>query len=183
MYRRTSMRRQARHDEVAGARIWVMSRSLPTLGRRGEGWVVLQIVLIGAVFLSAFAGRSWSGTFRVVAYALGGTVLVLGLWMLVAGAARLGKALTPLPAPRQETDVVSTGVYRLVRHPIYGGGLLIALGWTIVFATWPGAVLTAVLAVFFDLKSRREEVWLVERLRGYDAYRRATPRRLLPFIY
>jgi len=160
-----------------------MSRSLPPLGKRGEGWVVLQIVLIAAVFLSAFAGHSWSGTLLVVAFAAGGGLLATGLGMLVAGAATLGKALTPLPAPKREDDVVSTGVYRLVRHPMYGGGLLIALGWTIVFATWLGLAITVVLAVFLDLKSRREELWLVEQLRGYEAYRRATPHRLLPFVY
>jgi protein-S-isoprenylcysteine O-methyltransferase Ste14 len=110
-------------------------------------------------------------------------LLAFGLWMLVAGAVGLGKALTPLPAPKREDDVITTGVYRLVRHPMYGGGLLIALGWTILFASWLSLVFTVVLALFLDLKSRREELWLVEQLRGYEAYRRATPHRLVPFIY
>jgi protein-S-isoprenylcysteine O-methyltransferase Ste14 len=161
----------------------VHDRSLPALGKRGEGWVLLQVVLIAAVFPSALSGHGWSGLARVIAYACGGTLLALGLGMLIAGAAQLGKALTPLPAPKREGDVVSSGVYRLVRHPMYGGGLLIALGWTIIFATVLGLVLTIVLAVFLDLKSRREEQWLVEQLRGYEDYRRATPHRLLPFIY
>jgi protein-S-isoprenylcysteine O-methyltransferase Ste14 len=161
-----------------------MQRSLPTLGRRGEGWVVIQVALIAAVLLSAFAGHGWSnGTLRIVAYLVGGTLLALGLSMLAAGAARLGRALTALPAPKQHDDVISTGVYRLVRHPMYGGGLLFTLGWTVVFATVPGLVFTIVLALFLDLKSRREELWLVEQLPGYEAYRRATPRRFLPFIY
>lgn len=158
-------------------------RSLPALGKRGEGWVLLQGVLIAAVLLSALSGHRWSGTAQVVAYACGGILLALGLWMLIAGGAKLGKALTPLPAPKREGDVVSSGVYRLVRHPMYGGGLLIALGWTILFATVLGLVFTIVLTVFLDLKSRREELWLVDKLRGYEAYRRATTHRLVPFIY
>jgi protein-S-isoprenylcysteine O-methyltransferase Ste14 len=158
-------------------------RPLPTLGRRGEGWVLIQLALIAAVFLSAFAGRGWSGAAGIVAYAASGALLALGSWMAIAGAATLGKALTPFPAPKGQDAVVSTGVYRLVRHPIYGGGLLVSLGWTILFATVPGLVLTIVLAVFLDLKSRREEEWLIERLRGYEAYRRATPHRLVPFLY
>jgi protein-S-isoprenylcysteine O-methyltransferase Ste14 len=40
-----------------------------------------------------------------------------------------------------------------------------------------------VLAVFLDLKARREEAWLGERLDGYEAYRERTPRKLVPFIY
>ncbi len=39
------------------------------------------------------------------------------------------------------------------------------------------------LAVFLDAKSRREELWLVERVPGYEDYRRRTKRRLLPFVY
>ena len=145
--------------------------------------MVIQVLLIAAVFLSALAGHGWSGARQVVADAVGGVLLAFGLWMLVAGAVELGKALTPLPAPRREDDAITTGVYRLVRHPMYGGGLLIALGWTILFASWLSLVFTVVLALFLDLKSRREELWLVEQLRGYEAYRRATPRRLVPFIY
>jgi protein-S-isoprenylcysteine O-methyltransferase Ste14 len=79
--------------------------------------------------------------------------------------------------------VVRSGVYRLVRHPMYGGGLLFALGWTILFATLPGLLCTAVLAVFLDRKSRREERWLLETIRGYADYRRSTPRRLIPFVW
>jgi protein-S-isoprenylcysteine O-methyltransferase Ste14 len=160
-----------------------MPRSLPALGKRGEGWVVIQVALIAAVLLAAFAGHGWSGAVRIVALACGGALLALGLSMLIAGSAKLGGALTPLPAPKREGDVVSSGVYRLVRHPMYGGGLLIALGWTVIFASALGLALTVVLAVFLDLKSRREELWLAEQLRGYDDYRRATPHRLLPFIY
>ena len=66
---------------------------------------------------------------------------------------------------------------------MYGGGILIALGWSIVFATVTGLGLTIVLAVFLDLKARLEEAWLRERLDGYEAYRGRTPRKLLPFIY
>jgi protein-S-isoprenylcysteine O-methyltransferase Ste14 len=36
--------------------------------------------------------------------------------------------------------------------------------------------------LFFDLKSRREEIWLTEEIAGYDTYRRRT-RRLIPFVY
>ena len=41
---------------------------------------------------------------------------------------------------------------------------------------------TVVLALFFDLKSRREEAWLAAQFDGYEAYRRRTA-RLLPWVY
>ena len=65
----------------------------------------------------------------------------------------------------------------------YGGGILMALGWSIVFATVAGLVLTVALAVFADLNARREEVWLTESFDEYAAYREKTPRRLIPFVF
>ena len=155
---------------------------LPALGARGGGWVAGQILLVAAVFLSALAGRSWSGSYAVVAYLVGGMLLGLGLLLLVGAALQLGTSLTPFPAPRAD-EITTTGAFALVRHPMYGGGILIALGWTTIFASPIGLALTLVLAVFLELKSRREEVWLRERYEDYEAYCRQTPHKLIPLIY
>lgn len=156
---------------------------LPTLGRRGEGWVAGQVLLIVAVFLSALVGRGWGSGYAVAADAVGATLLALGLLLLVSAGLQLGASLTPFPAPRAGQKLTTTGPYALARHPMYGGGILIALGWTIIFASIIGLGLTLALALFLDLKARREEVWLSERLDDYEAYRKRTPRKLLPFIY
>ncbi len=159
------------------------TRHLPELGARGQGWVAIQAVLIAAIVLSALVGLGWSKTLAPVAYAVGGVLLGLGVLLLVAGTLRLGPALTPLPAPREGQELTTTGIYGLVRHPIYGGGILFALGWSIVFGSVVGFVLTAVLVVFVELKSRREEQWLAERHPDYADYRLQTRRRFIPFVY
>lgn len=159
------------------------SQRLPALGRRGEGWVAGQGLLLAGVFLSALLGRGWAGGYGSAALAIGGVLFVVGLLLLAWAGLRLGSSLTPFPAPRADQIVKTTGPYAHVRHPMYGGVILVALGWSMIFATLAGLALTAALAVFFDLKARREEAWLSERLDGYDDYRRQTPRKLLPFIY
>ena len=156
---------------------------LPALGRRGGGWVVIQVILIVGVLLSALVGRGWSGTYSFAAYAVGGIVIALGLLLLCLAALQLRTALTPFPAPRAGQELTTTGTFALARHPMYGGGILMALGWSIVFATVAGLVLTVALAVFADLKARREEVWLTESFDEYEAYREETPRRLIPFVF
>ena len=156
---------------------------IPELGARGGGWVAAQVVLIAAIAASALVGLGWPDGWDVVAYAVGGVLIALGLTLLVAGAARLGKALTPFPAPRQAGRLAAHGLYRYARHPMYGGGILIAAGWSIVFGTILGGVLTIVLVLVLELKSRREEAWLVEHYPGYADYRRSTGRRFLPFVY
>jgi protein-S-isoprenylcysteine O-methyltransferase Ste14 len=158
-------------------------RGLPTLGRRGGGWVAVQVALIVAILLSALTGRGWPNMLEPLAYALGGVALVGGATLLLAGGFRLGNALTPFPAPRESGDLRTTGVYGLVRHPMYGGGLLIGLGWAIVFATPTGLGLTVLLAAFADLKARREEVWLEQTHPEYSDYRRRTPHRFIPLVW
>jgi protein-S-isoprenylcysteine O-methyltransferase Ste14 len=58
-----------------------------------------------------------------------------------------------------------------------------ALGWSIIFATVLGLALTILLAVFADLRSRREELWLEQQYAGYGDYKRHTKHRLIPFIW
>ena len=60
--------------------------------------------------------------------------------------------------------------------------ILAAAGWGLLRASPLTLVGALVLAVFFDLKSRREEIWLAEKYPEYPDYRTRT-RRLLPWIY
>ena len=111
-------------------------------------------------------------------------LLVVGLAFLVLAFARLtlARAMTVFPRPREHAALAERGVYRLVRHPIYGGLIVMALGASLVES--PLALIpAALLAVVVDLKSRLEEEWLVDRQPGYAAYRDRTPRRFVPGIY
>jgi protein-S-isoprenylcysteine O-methyltransferase Ste14 len=155
--------------------------SPPTLGRRGEGWVVLQSIVIVAMVGCAVAGPRWppgaEPALRVVGFALE----TAGAGMLALSRITLGRSFTPLPRPRDLSTLRSTGIYAHARHPIYGGILVLGLGLS--FHRSPLVLLpTAILAVVFWLKSIREEAWLVERYPEYHAYRRATPFRFVPWI-
>ncbi len=155
---------------------------LPDLGRRGEGWFLLQVVLFGAIAVSGAAGPAWGGWQAAVGTAAGVILIGCGGVLSLRGLLDLRENLTPFPKPLDNAQLVETGAYRLVRHPIYGGLILAALGWGLLRAS-PLTLLGAVaLAGFFDLKSRREEIWLSESYADYPAYRSRT-RRLLPWIY
>ena len=155
---------------------------LPSLGRRGEGWVAIQGVLLVLVAAAGWSlGPDWSGPARSAALLLGLVLVAGGLVLAVRGLLDLGTALTPLPHPRDGAALVETGVYGLVRHPIYGGLILGSIGWALIQASLAALALSAVLAGFFSLKSRREEAWLESRYPGYADYRTRT-RRFIPWI-
>ena len=157
--------------------------SLPSLGRRGEGWVLIQGVLLVAIFFAGLTEAPFSDFSWIALTVLGMLLMLVGGSFAILGVRSLGKALTALPHPRDGGELVSSGVYRLVRHPIYGGLVIGALGYGLAMQALVTAVAgSLVLLVFFTLKSAREEVWLEQRYPGYPAYRAKT-RRMLPFIY
>ncbi|MGH3105461.1 MAG: methyltransferase family protein [Gaiellaceae bacterium] len=152
--------------------------NVPRLGRRGEGWVALQFVVLGVVLVAGFLPPGWPAAVR----ATGVLVALAGAGFFAWSFRTLGPSMTPLPRPRAEAALVDRGPYRLVRHPIYGAGLIFAAGYAL--ATSPAALVPAALLVFvFALKSRLEEAWLEERYSGYADYRRRTPRRFVPWLF
>jgi len=156
---------------------------LPSFGHRGEGWVAVQAVLLALVAGSGWLGPVAHGEVRLAAFMAGALLVLVGAAFVILGSRSLndGDAFTPLPYPRDRARLVETGVYSLVRHPIYTGLVLGSFGWGFVTAS-PAAVVAGLgLLAFFELKSRREEIWLERRFPGYAAYRRRTP-RLIPWI-
>ena len=154
-------------------------------GARGEWLVVTQVLLMGLVFLGprTLAGwPAWPFPFPQAGAPLGIVLMIGGAILFLAGLRQLGHALTPLPYPRSRAELIQTGPYALVRHPIYSGGLVLALGWALCVHAWLTLGYVIILAVFLDSKSRREERWLVEKFPAYAAYRQRV-RKLIPFVY
>ena len=155
---------------------------LPDLGPRGEGWVVLQVALLGLLALCGLAGPAWGDPLLAIGRGIGTVLIVIGAIVAVLGVLGLRESLTPMPRPVTGGRLVDTGVYGFVRHPIYAGIIGAGFGWALLTASPAALLVAAGLAAFFDLKSRREEGWLQAVYPGYDDYRRRV-RKLIPFIY
>ena len=149
---------------------------LPSLGRRGEGWVALQFGLLALTGLAGLVGPAWDLGIRPLEIAAGAVLMAAGLTLAGLGIRDLRQALTPLPYPRDDSELVQTGVYRRVRHPIYGGLIVGSLGWGLATASFAAIAMVVVLFGFFELKSRREEAWLETRYPDYPDYRARTGR-------
>lgn len=153
--------------------------------RRGEWYVIVQgilliLVLVGPKSLPGLP--RWSGGATLGVTLLGLALTGAGGLLLTTALLRLGANLSALPHPVPGASLVAAGPYRLVRHPIYAGIILAALGWGVLNRSTLGVLYALALFIFFDLKSRREEFWLRQTLPDYDAYR-ARVRKLIPFIY
>lgn len=155
---------------------------LPALGPRGEGWVALQVALLALLAAAGVWGPGWPPGAAPWRQLLGWPVGLLGLLLAGAAGLGLGRQLTPLPRPVEGGALRDQGAYRLCRHPMYGGVLLLVLAWALL--TSPLALLPAAAAApFLAAKLSREEAWLLERYPGYADYRRRVRRRMIPFVW
>ena len=144
-------------------------------GQRGTRRFPLAIA---STATSAGAGVYWPGSVESFVAVLGLLIAVVGALLGVCGVLSLGRSFTPLPRPRARTRLRQGGIFRLVRHPVYGGAILIGLGWSLADAPL-GLVPTALLAVLIDRKAQRAETWLIERFPDYALYRAHTPHRFV----
>lgn len=145
--------------------------------RRVVGWLFVsgQIVLLVALVL--LPGREdWPTPSWV--WMVGQVVVITGFAMIVVASLLLGTGLTPTPVPNGRGQLVTGGLYRYVRHPIYTGVLLIVVGLTLRSGSFATLTVAVVTVVFFDQKARWEEGQLRERYEGYDDYAARTPRFL-----
>lgn len=150
------------------------------MGGRGEGYVVVQVLLLIAVI---FAPRLESINPSHNALRLVGVIFLLfGLLVAFLAIMSLGQNLTPLPHPKDKAQLVTSGVYAYVRHPIYSSILLLALGWAAWNASLFTLLATLILAIFFDLKARREERFLQQKFAAYQDYKMRV-KKFIPYLY
>ncbi len=147
-------------------------------GPRGEAWVIAQFLLLLTMAVLPPTGPALPVGLHFLAWPIG----LSGLILMGVGAVALGSSLTVLPRPKPDGRFVAQGIYRVVRHPIYDGVILLALGWAVWRTSLLHLALTAILALFFQAKARREEEWLIERFPEYADYRRRV-RAFIPWIY
>ena len=148
--------------------------------QRGGLWVVGQGVLLCAVIAG---GILWRSQWQSFAFTFcGAGLLLLAAGCGIAGTISLGPNLTPFPKPSASSTLVRTGIYGLIRHPLYTAVFCGSVGWALVWQSWPALLAALALAPLFDAKARREERWLRQKFPEYAGYERQVW-RFVPWIY
>jgi protein-S-isoprenylcysteine O-methyltransferase Ste14 len=154
-------------------------------GQSGEWYVVFQFVLFALIFFAPLLTPDlikWTDPWDSIGLVLGAGLSLIGGLMALAGVLSLGRNLTAVPYPKEDAVLVESGAFRFVRHPIYCGIIFGALGWGFLNNSLLTLLFALVLFIFFDVKSRREEVWLSNKYSNYAAYQLRV-RKLIPLIY
>ena len=155
-------------------------------GEKGEYWVVGQIILsVAFVLLPIYPAIATDDLLPIWKYAnwgITGTFGLIAMLFLLSGSRELGENLTPLPHPKHDGELITGGVYALVRHPIYSGVIFLAIAYSFWRLSLSHAIGAIVLLLFFDIKARKEESWLITKFPNYEQYR-SQVKKLIPWIY
>ena len=138
-------------------------------------YVAIQFLLIALILLSPRMEQPYgdfSGPISVVGLGL----IAIGSGTLLVSFLKLGRSLTASPIPREGGELVTTGMYSRVRHPIYFGLLTMSFGVMLDAGFWPQIIVFALLYVLLSIKADFEEGLLMKKYPGYKQYAAKTPR-------
>lgn len=137
-------------------------------------WVVVQLILLAGLLLApAFGLLPYLASLRPLGLLI--SVIGLGISGVATWQLRAGSSLTPMPSPRAGATLLTSGLYRHVRHPVYSGLLVWAFGIAIAATSLLHFVLFALLWIFFTAKAAHEERMLYQKFGNYAEYAARTP--------
>jgi protein-S-isoprenylcysteine O-methyltransferase Ste14 len=149
-------------------------------------WIFLPFLALGFIlaWLPAYTDRRdiWTIDGDTVRY-LGLALFVIGCVLRLAPVFVLGRRFSGLVAIQEGHELVTGGLYSLIRHPSYLGLLLGLFGWALVFRSAIGVLVSLLLLPPLIARMNSEEALLESEFGAQCAdYRRRTW-RLLPFLY
>lgn len=171
-----SLHREGSEIKVVESRKGPLERALLILASAG---LVLPLVWVATPLL-AFGNYP----LRPIPFIAGIICLALGLCFLYRSHADLGANWSITLEVREAHQLVTTGIYRYVRHPMYLALLLYSLGQALVLPNWlAGPSYLVALALLFAFRIRPEERMMLEKFgKDYAAYMART-KRLVPRLW
>ena len=152
-----------------------------------QGDQKLVVAMSGLMFVAGFvvAGLdyrfSWSR--MPMAVTVASSVLFLLAYVLYAEVLRENAYLSRTVKVEEGQTVISTGLYGIVRHPMYAATILLFIMMTLVLGSWYAAIIFLAYPVLIVIRLSGEEKLLLKELPGYGQYREKVKYRIIPFIW
>ena len=104
-------------------------------------------------------------------YFLGILIIIIALILMLVSIKDLGRNLSPLPRPINNSNLVTTGIYRFTRHPMYYSLIFISIGVFIIRLSIYYLFLTISLAFIIILNIDLEDKYLMNKFKNYLLYK------------
>lgn len=141
-------------------------------------FVGVQFLLL-AIFFTPFFKIS----FQILIFLRypGAVISIMGFLIIIIAIIQLNKNLTPFPTPIDKGNLIKTGLYKYIRHPIYTGIFLATIGLGFFNNSLWQICIAVTLLILFYFKSSYEESLLIEKYEEYKKYKETT-NRFFPFL-
>lgn len=150
--------------------------------------VLLAVVMVLCIAMFVVAGldavRFRTSNMPLWLEALGAAGIALGIYIfhVVMRTNSYATAVVRIQDERGH-QVISTGPYAFVRHPMYSGAILYFLGIALLLGSWYAVGIAVALIALFGLRAVWEEQTLIDELPGYAAYAQRVRYRLIPGLW
>ena len=104
-------------------------------------------------------------------YSLGILIIIISFIIMLVSIKDLGRNLSPFPKPINNSNLVTTGIYRFTRHPMYYSLIFISIGFFIIKLSIYYLLLTISLALIIKFKIALEEKYLMNKFKNYLLYK------------
>jgi protein-S-isoprenylcysteine O-methyltransferase Ste14 len=158
-------------------------------GQKSWDKIFLSVFFLGFVVWYAImpldARRfGWSPEFPLWIKIIG-TLLFILAFIILFSALKENTFAAPVVKMQKERGqkVISTGLYGIVRHPMYSGGALLFIGAPLLLGSVYGLAMGLLLIILMAGRSLGEEKMLRQELDGYNEYMNRVKWRLLPFVF
>ena len=144
------------------------------------------LLLSGLMFIAGFLACGLSFRFSWMLpwwISMAASVLFLCAYLLYAEVLRENIWLSRTIEVQEGQTVVDTGLYGIVRHPMYAVTVLLFLCMPLVLGSLPGFVIFLIYPMILVRRIRNEEQVLEENLSGYREYEQKVKYRMIPFIW
>lgn len=101
---------------------------------------------------------------------------ILGFLIAVLSVLQLNKNLTVFPTPKTDSELITFGMYKFSRHPIYTGLILFTFGYAVFKASLFKVLIALVLLLLFYFKTNYEEQKLLQKFSNYNDYKKKVNR-------
>ena len=104
-------------------------------------------------------------------YSMGIFIIIIAFIIMLVSIKDLGRNLSPFPKPTNNSKLVTTGIYRFTRHPMYYSLIFISIGVFIIKSSIYYLFLTISLALIIKFKIALEEKYLMNKFKNYLLYK------------
>jgi protein-S-isoprenylcysteine O-methyltransferase Ste14 len=143
---------------------------------------VIFLSLIASIVFSALDHRIGWSSVPVAVCLVGDALVAIGLGLAMLVIIQNSYAGTTVTV-ETEQRLVSAGLYRLVRHPMYTGHVIMTLGIPLALGSYWGLAIVIPGLAMLPLRIQDEEGLLVQELSGYREYAQHVPYRMLPYVW